>query len=94
MDKGVQKSPRKRTYLRCFPRIRKGKDKKNQPGFQSPIQRRNEPVKYDRKLMQDTVKAVKKISAIRQKREAHHILSRLAVSKVNSSMYSKFKNYF
>merc|ERR1712035_78793 len=43
--------------------------------------RRNEPVKYDRKLMQDTVKAVKKISAIRQKREAHHILSRLAVSK-------------
>jgi hypothetical protein len=41
--------------------------------------------------MQDTVKAVKKISAIRQKREAHHILSRLAVSKVRFLYVIKLK---
>ena len=40
--------------------------------------RRNMPVKYDRELMQNTVKAVKRISEIRQKREAHFILNRLA----------------
>lgn len=40
--------------------------------------------------MQDTVKAVKKISAIRQKREAHHILSRLAVSKARLLYVIKF----
>ena len=39
------------------------------------------PVKYDRELMQNTVKAVKRISEIRQKREAHFILNRLAKAK-------------
>merc|ERR1719336_470739 len=43
--------------------------------------RRNAPVKYDRELMQNTVKAVKRISEIRQKREAHFILNRLAKAK-------------
>ena len=43
--------------------------------------RRNEPVKYDRELMSNTVKAVKRISEIRQKREAHFILNRLAKAK-------------
>lgn len=43
--------------------------------------RRNEPIKYDRKLMADTVKAVKKITDIRKKREAHFILNRLAKAK-------------
>merc|ERR1712131_74927 len=43
--------------------------------------RRNMPVKYDRELMQNTVKAVKRISEIRQKREAHFILNRLAKAK-------------
>jgi len=43
--------------------------------------RRNAPVKYDRELMKDTVKAVKKITDIRKKREAHFILNRLAKAK-------------
>lgn len=43
--------------------------------------RRNEPVKYSRALMQDTMKAVKKITDIRRKREAHFILNRLAKAK-------------
>lgn len=43
--------------------------------------RRNAPVKYDRVLMKDTVKAVKKITNIRKKREAHFILNRLAKAK-------------
>lgn len=43
--------------------------------------RRNEPVKYSRKLYQDTMESIPKIEKIRQKREAHHILSRLAKAK-------------
>jgi len=43
--------------------------------------RRNMPVKYDRKLMEDTVEAVKRVTEIRKKREAHFILNRLAKSK-------------
>ena len=37
MDEGVQKSPRKGTYLRCFPRIRKGKNKKLNVYFKYPF---------------------------------------------------------
>ena len=43
--------------------------------------RRNVPVKYDRELWQNTVKAMKRIKEIRVKREANHIKKRLRAGR-------------
>ena len=43
--------------------------------------RRNEPVKYDRELWTATVDAMKRVDAIRQKRQARHIFDRWKKAK-------------
>merc|ERR1711974_417898 len=38
--------------------------------------RRNEPVKYNRELWQQTIEAMKRVEGIKEKRQAHHIKER------------------
>ena len=44
--------------------------------------RRNAPVKYDRQLWSDTVKAIKRIEEIKQKRQANYVMKRLRRGRV------------
>lgn len=44
--------------------------------------KRNAPVKYDRQLWSDTVKAIKRIEQIKQKRQANYVMKRLRRGRV------------
>jgi large subunit ribosomal protein L24e len=74
-----RKNPRKTRWTKAF-RKAAGKDLAVDPSFEFE-KRRNAPIKYDRELWMKTVHAVKKIEAIKQKREARHILNRLKKGK-------------
>merc|ERR1712141_605844 len=74
-----KRNPRKVKWTRAY-RKANGKELTCDASLEFE-KRRNMPVKYNRELMQNTVEAVKRISEIRQKREAHCILNRLAKSK-------------
>jgi len=51
--------------------------------------RRNVPVRYDRELVQTTLKAMKRIGEIRSKRERAFFKSRMAVSRAKQKAHRK-----
>jgi large subunit ribosomal protein L24e len=75
-----KKNPRKVRWTKAF-RKSSGKELAIDPSFEFE-KRRNVPVKYDRKLWQKTVAAMKKVSEIKQKRSARHILQRFKKAKI------------
>lgn len=70
-----KRNPRKTRWTKAF-RKATGKELTvdNSLEFEK---RRNEPVKYSRKLWINTIEAIEKIEKIKNKREAHHIMKRL-----------------
>jgi len=48
--------------------------------------RRNEPVKYNRELWQQTIEAMKRVEGIKQKRQAHYIRERQHKAKAIERM--------
>jgi len=68
-------NPRKSRWTKAHRKFT-GKDLVTDTTFEFE-KRRNEPVKYDRDLWQNTVKAMGRVEEIRTKRERHHIMKRL-----------------
>jgi len=68
-------NPRKSRWTKAHRKFA-GKDLTTDTTFEFE-KRRNEPVKYDRELWQNTFKAMGRIEEVRTKRERHHIMKRL-----------------
>mgnify|MGYP003574516712 CR=1 FL=1 len=79
--KGFKKkrNPRKVRWTKAF-RKAAGKELTVDPSLEFE-KRRNIPVKYDRKLWQNTVEAMKKIDEIKVKRQNQYIMNRLKKGK-------------
>ncbi len=75
-----KKNPRKAKWTKAF-RKSAGKELAVDPTFEFE-KRRNEPVKYDRELWAKTLEAMKRVEAIKGKREAQHIFDRWKKAKV------------
>ena len=75
-----KKNPRKTRWTKAF-RKAAGKELTVDASFQFE-KRRNTPVKYDRQLWSDTVKAIKRIEEIKQKRQANYVMKRLRRGRV------------
>eukprot|EP01135_Chromosphaera_perkinsii_P004919 Nk52_evm24s304 gene=Nk52_evmTU24s304 len=75
----MKRNPRKVRWTKAF-RKAAGKEMTIDATYNFE-KRRNVPVKYNRELWQNTVKAIKRVQEIRQKREAQHIKERLKVGK-------------
>lgn len=73
-----KKNPRKTRWTKAF-RKATGKELCNDPTFEFE-KRRNVPVKYDRALWTDTFNAMKRVVEIKERRDGHHVLSRLRVA--------------
>jgi len=69
-----KKNPRKAKWTKAF-RKTAGKELAVDPSFEFE-KRRNEPVKYNRELWQQTIEAMKRVEGIKEKRQAHHIKER------------------
>merc|ERR1719429_899433 len=69
-----KKNPRKAKWTKAF-RKTAGKELAVDPSFEFE-KRRNEPVKYNRELWQQTIEAMKRVEEIKQKRQAHYIRER------------------
>jgi len=69
-----KKNPRKAKWTKAF-RKSAGKELAVDPSFEFE-KRRNAPVKYNRELWQQTIEAMKTVTAIKLKRQAHHIHER------------------
>merc|ERR1711976_135002 len=74
-----KRNPRKVKWTKAF-RKASGKDLAVDPSFEFE-KRRQVPVKYERELWDNTVKAMKRIEEIKEKRKAQHILNRLKKGK-------------
>lgn len=74
-----KRNPRKARWTKAF-RKAAGKDLAVDPSFEFE-KRRNVPVKYDRQLWQNTVKAMQRITEIKTKRQNQFILNRLKKGK-------------
>ncbi|CAG2109907.1 unnamed protein product [Medioppia subpectinata] len=68
-------NPRRKRWTKAF-RKANNKELKVDPTFEFE-KRRNIPVKYDRKLWNETIDAMKRVDMIRQKRESHYLMNRL-----------------
>ncbi|CAF1213703.1 unnamed protein product [Rotaria socialis] len=68
-------NPRKSRWTKAHRKLT-GKDLTTDATFEFE-KRRNEPVKYQRELWQNTLSAIKRVEEIRTKRERHHIMKRL-----------------
>lgn len=75
-----KRNPRKTRWTKVF-RKAAGKELTIDPAFEFE-KRRNVPVKYNRELWQNTLKAIKKVEEIKQRREGQFILNRLQKGKV------------
>ena len=75
-----KKNPRKTRWTKAF-RKAAGKELTVDASFQFE-KKRNTPVKYDRQLWSDTVKAIKRIEEIKQKRQANYVMKRLRRGRV------------
>eukprot|EP00051_Salpingoeca_urceolata_P010118 m.123319 g.123319 ORF g.123319 m.123319 type:complete len:163 (+) comp16585_c5_seq5:152-640(+) len=71
----MKRNPRKVRWTKAY-RKATGKEMTIDPVYEFE-KRRHEPVKYDRELWADTVKAVSKVSEIREKRERAHVKKRI-----------------
>jgi len=69
-----KRNPRKARWTKAF-RKAAGKELTVDPSFEFE-KRRNIPVKYNRELWKETVKAMKRVEAIKQKRQALFIMNR------------------
>merc|ERR1712080_700331 len=69
-----KKNPRKAKWTKAF-RKTAGKELAVDPSFEFE-KRRNEPVKYNRELWQQTIGAMQRVEEIKQKRQAHFIRER------------------
>ena len=76
-----KKNPRKTKWTKAFRKAR-GKELTVDPAFEFE-KRRNIPVKYNRQMWEETIEAMKKIEAIKQRRSDQHILNRLKVGRLN-----------
>merc|ERR1712034_274697 len=74
-----KKNPRKAKWTKAF-RKSAGKELAVDPSFEFE-KRRNIPVKYDRELWSNTIKAMQRVEEIKNKRQAHHIFQRMKVAK-------------
>jgi len=74
-----KRNPRKTRWTKAF-RKAAGKELAVDPAFEHE-KRRNIPIKYNRELMQETVKAMKKIEEIKNKRQAAFIHNRMKKGK-------------
>ncbi|XP_071035307.1 probable ribosome biogenesis protein RLP24 [Parasteatoda tepidariorum] len=75
-----KKNPRKLKWTKAF-RKAAGKELTVDPAFEFE-KRRNVPVQYNRELWRETIKAMKKVSEIKSRREACFIGQRLKKGKV------------
>ncbi|CAA7055242.1 unnamed protein product [Microthlaspi erraticum] len=75
----MKRNPRKVKWTKAF-RAAHGKDMTQDTTFEFE-KKRNRPERYDRNVVQDTLIAMKKISKIKDKREADHIWRRLKPNK-------------
>jgi len=71
----LKKNPRKVKWTKAY-RKTVGKDLAVDPAFEFEKQR-NIPQKYNRELWSKTIEALKKVEAIKQKRQNKHIMQRL-----------------
>eukprot|EP00127_Corallochytrium_limacisporum_P005578 Clim_evm95s207 gene=Clim_evmTU95s207 len=76
----MKRNPRKVRWTKAF-RKAAGKELVVDSTFEFE-KRRNVPVRYDRELWESTVKAVKRVSEIREKRERHFVKERLLQGKL------------
>ncbi|KAI0093681.1 ribosomal protein L24e-domain-containing protein [Irpex rosettiformis] len=85
----MKRNPRKVKWTKAF-RKAVGREMSIDPtyGFEK---RRNIPVRYDRELVQTTVKAMKRIAEIRQKREHFIWRARMRVAKDKLTAHRKKK---
>ncbi|KAK7488576.1 hypothetical protein BaRGS_00020193 [Batillaria attramentaria] len=74
-----KRNPRKARWTKAF-RKAAGKELTVDPAFEFE-KRRNEPVKYDRQLWQNTLQAMKRIEEIKVKRQNQFIKNRLRKGK-------------
>jgi len=74
----LKRNPRKIKWTKAY-RKTVGKDLAVDPAFEFEKQR-NIPQKYNRELWSKTIQALKKIEAIKQKRQNKHIMQRLQKS--------------
>ncbi|XP_013409451.1 probable ribosome biogenesis protein RLP24 [Lingula anatina] len=74
-----KRNPRKTRWTKAF-RKAAGKDLAVDPSFEFE-KRRHVPIKYDRELWTNTVKAMKRIEEIKTKRQNQFILNRLKKGK-------------
>ncbi|EDO37625.1 predicted protein [Nematostella vectensis] len=75
----MKRNPRKMKWTKAF-RKAAGKDLAIDSTFEFE-KKRNVPVKYNRELWSNTVRAMKRIEEIKQKRQAQHIKNRLKPNK-------------
>ncbi|CAN8011464.1 probable ribosome biogenesis protein RLP24 [Ixodes scapularis] len=74
-----KRNPRKTRWTKAF-RKAAGKELTVDPAFEFE-KRRNVPVKYNRELWQNTVKAIQRVEEIKAKRQGHFIMNRLMKGK-------------
>lgn len=70
----MKRNPRKSRWTKAF-RKAAGKELAVDPSFEFE-KRRNVPVKYDRNLIKETVKAMKKVNKVKLKRQAIFVNNR------------------
>mmetsp|Transcript_38526 Transcript_38526/g.79022 ORF Transcript_38526/g.79022 Transcript_38526/m.79022 type:complete len:158 (-) Transcript_38526:37-510(-) len=80
----MKKNPRKTRWTKAF-RKTAGKEMVLDSTFEFE-KRRNRPIKYDRETMAITLRAMKKVAEIREKRERAFIKKRMLVKKVHEKV--------
>ena len=75
----MRRNPRKVKWTKAY-RAARGKDLTNDTTFELE-RKRNRPERYNRDVMQKTLKAMEKITAIRNRRESRFIANRLKENK-------------
>ncbi|KAH7966956.1 hypothetical protein HPB49_020891 [Dermacentor silvarum] len=74
-----KRNPRKTRWTKAF-RKAAGKELTVDPSFEFE-KRRNIPIKYNRELWQNTVKAIQRVEEIKSKRQGHYVMNRLMKGK-------------
>ncbi|XP_050045128.1 probable ribosome biogenesis protein RLP24 [Dermacentor andersoni] len=74
-----KRNPRKTRWTKAF-RKAAGKELTVDPSFEFE-KRRNVPIKYNRELWQNTVKAIQRVEEIKSKRQGHYVMNRLMKGK-------------
>ena len=82
-----KRNPRKVKWTKAFRKAR-GKDMTVDPVYEFE-KRRHVPVKYDRELWQNTLKAMKRVGEIKKRREALHIANRVKAGQNKEEMFER-----